>query len=58
VAVFLVMPIVVFIWLIGWTLIYLGSKQKPAKPKVTKHEELTFAVLPQIIPKLKTHSKS
>jgi hypothetical protein len=38
------MPIAIFIWLIGWTLICLDSKQ-PIKTKTPMQKELAFAIL-------------
>ncbi|MGD0451243.1 MAG: hypothetical protein ABSA79_09360 [Candidatus Bathyarchaeia archaeon] len=33
VASFLAMPIGVFLWIIGWSLYYVGSKRESSKPK-------------------------
>jgi hypothetical protein len=41
------MPLAVFIWLIGWTLQYFASKQKPIAAKTQKQNELTFIMMPQ-----------
>jgi hypothetical protein len=41
------MPLAVFIWLIGWTLQYFASKQKTIAAKAPRKQDLTFLVLPQ-----------
>jgi hypothetical protein len=46
VAVILIMPIAIFIWLIGWIMAYFGSKQGTFESRVLKQADLTFAVLP------------
>jgi hypothetical protein len=46
--VFLKLPIIsvsALIWLFGWTLTCLGSKQKTVKAKVSEKSEITFAVI-------------
>jgi hypothetical protein len=46
VALLLILPIVIFMWLIGWSLYWIGSRGESAKPrKITDHKELTFTVL-------------
>jgi hypothetical protein len=47
VVVLLTMPIAVFIWFIGSTLLSFGSKQKSETPKVSKRNGLSVFVLPQ-----------
>jgi len=45
---FLAMPIAVFLWMIGWTLSFFGSKKKPVKTepaKPAKQEKLGFVVI-------------
>jgi len=43
---FLVMPLVVFFWFLGWSLYWGGSKKISVKPrKRLESEELTLAVL-------------
>jgi hypothetical protein len=43
---FLVWPIVLFIWIIGWSLYWIGSKKDSAKPRETReHKELIFTML-------------
>jgi hypothetical protein len=41
------LPIVVFLWLIGWSLYWIGRKKQEVKPKerLSDRKELTFAVL-------------
>jgi hypothetical protein len=34
-AIFLMFPSVVFLWLIGWSLYWIGSRKKPIKPRKT-----------------------
>jgi hypothetical protein len=46
IAVFLMMPLAISIWLIGWVITYFGSKQEISRKKVFVQGELTFAVLP------------
>ena len=41
---FLLMPIVVFIWFIGWSLYWIGSKEHAKPRKIPDQNELTFAV--------------
>jgi hypothetical protein len=43
-AVFLRLPLAVFIWLIGSTLMYFVPKRKPIQAKVAKQSELAFSV--------------
>ena len=46
IALFLILPIVVFIWFIGWSLYWTGSRKESAKPKeISDQKELTFTVL-------------
>jgi hypothetical protein len=46
VALLLILPVVIFIWLIGWSLYWIGSKGRVAKPrKIIDRKELTFTVL-------------
>jgi hypothetical protein len=45
VALLLVLPIAVFIWFIGWSLYWIGSKRKVATPNTKPRNGLTFAVL-------------
>jgi len=46
VALFLVMPLAVFFWVFGWSLYWIGSKKKLAKPvKRDSGKELAFTVL-------------
>lgn len=46
IAMFLIMPLAISIWLIGWVMTYFGSKQEISRKKVFVQGELTFAVLP------------
>jgi len=41
------LPIAVFLWLIGWSLYWIGRKKQEVKPKerVSDRKELIFAVL-------------
>jgi hypothetical protein len=40
------LPIVIFIWFIGWSLYWTGSRKESAKPKeISDQKELTFTVL-------------
>jgi hypothetical protein len=41
------LPIAVFIFIIGWTLLYLGSKQKPIGPKLPIQKNLSLITLYQ-----------
>jgi hypothetical protein len=46
VALLLVLPIAVFIWFVGWSLSWIGSKGKAAAPPSTKPlDGVTFTVL-------------
>ena len=43
---FLVAPLAVFFWVFGWSLYWIGSSKKLAKPdKMKNSKELTFTVL-------------
>jgi len=43
---FLMLPMVIFIWLIGWSLYWIGSIREVGKPrKIVDQKELTFTVL-------------
>jgi len=43
---FLVMPLVVIFWFIGWSLFWIGSRKRRAQPvRKVAHDELRFAVL-------------
>ncbi len=43
---FLVMPLAVFFWVIGWSLYWISSNKKLAKPgKRDSSKELTFTVV-------------
>jgi len=44
VVLFLLMPIIVFMWLIGWSLYCLGSREDAKPRKASNQNELTFAV--------------
>jgi len=44
-ALFLTMPIFIFIWFIGWTMTCVGSKQKPLKTKTLKRKELALTLI-------------
>ena len=45
IALFLTFPIVVFAWCIGWSLYWIGRKEKAVKPKkMSVTEELTTTV--------------
>jgi hypothetical protein len=40
------MPLAVFFWIIGWSLYWIGSDKKPAKPRNRdRHKDLTLTVL-------------
>jgi hypothetical protein len=40
------MPLVVFLWIFGWSLYWIGSKKKRVKPrKRDNSKDLTFTVL-------------
>jgi hypothetical protein len=46
VALFLMLPIVIFIWFVGWSLYWIGSRREVGKPrKNIDQKELTFTVL-------------
>jgi hypothetical protein len=45
VALLFVLPIAVFIWFIGWSLYWVGSKGKTAAPSAKPLNGLTFSVL-------------
>jgi hypothetical protein len=46
IALFLILPIVIFIWFIGWSLYCTGSRKESAKQKeISDQKELTFTVL-------------
>jgi flagellar basal body-associated protein FliL len=45
IALLLTFPIVVFSWVIGWSLYWIGRKEKAVKPKkMSVNEELTTTV--------------
>ncbi len=44
-ALLLVLPIAVFIWFIGWSLNWIGSKEHAAPPSAKPHDGVTFTVL-------------
>jgi hypothetical protein len=45
-ALLLILPIVIFMWFIGWSLYWIGSRGGAAKPRKTiDRKELTFTVL-------------
>ena len=50
IALLLTLPIVVFAWFIGWSLYWIGYKEKVVKPKkMSVNEELTTTVaVPEI----------
>jgi hypothetical protein len=41
------MPIAIPLWIIGWTLTFFATKQKPTLAKAPKPQTLHFMVLPQ-----------
>jgi hypothetical protein len=45
VALLLILPIAVFLWFIGWSLYWIGSSGKVAKPRKIPDSWLTFTVL-------------
>jgi hypothetical protein len=46
VALLLILPIVILIWFIGWTLYWTGSREKAAKTrKIVDQKDLIFTVL-------------
>jgi len=45
VALFLMMPLVVFFWVLGWSLYWIGSKKKLTEPeKRNSSKDLAFTV--------------
>ena len=40
----LMLPIVIFIWFIGWSLYWIGSTREVNKPRKIDQKELTFTV--------------
>jgi hypothetical protein len=44
VVLFLLMPIMVFMWLIGWSLYCIGSREDAKPRKKSNQNELTFTV--------------
>ena len=43
--IFLTLPTAVFMWVVGWSLYWIGSKREMGKPRSTlEHEEITFNV--------------
>jgi len=44
VTLFLLIPIVVFIWFIGWSLYWIGSREDAKPRKMPEQNELAFAV--------------
>jgi hypothetical protein len=44
VALFLLMPTVVFMWFIGWSLYWIGSREDAKPRKTSDQNELTFTV--------------
>jgi hypothetical protein len=43
---FLLLPTVIFVWIVGWSLSWIGSSKKPVKPsKTPEKKELTHYVL-------------
>jgi hypothetical protein len=46
VALFLMMPLVVFFWILGWSLYWIGSNKKLTEPeKRNSSKDLSFTVL-------------
>jgi len=46
VALFLMMPLVVFFWVLGWSLYWIGSNKKLTQPeKRNSSKDLAFTVL-------------
>ena len=46
VALFLMMPLVVFFWVLGWSLYWIGSNKKLTQPeKSNSSKDLAFTVL-------------
>jgi hypothetical protein len=45
VSLFLVLPIAVFIWFVGWSLSWIGSKGHVAPPRAKPLDGVTFTVL-------------
>ena len=37
--VLLAMPVAVFLWLIGWSLYWIGARKEKSKPEPVKHKE-------------------
>jgi hypothetical protein len=44
VVLFLLMPIVFFMWFIGWSLYWIGSREDAKSRKTSGQNELTFTV--------------
>ncbi len=44
VVLFLLMPIMVFMWLIGWSLYCIGSREDAKPRKASNQNELTFTM--------------
>jgi hypothetical protein len=45
-ALFLILPIIIFIWFLGWSLYWISSRGKVVKPrKIIDRKDLTFTVL-------------
>jgi hypothetical protein len=47
---FLILPVAAFLWLIGWTLTFLGAKQEATKAKAPKQQNLSLARLTGLLP--------
>ena len=42
----LLLPTILFMWIVGWSLYWIGPNKKPTKPtKTPEHEKLTHYVL-------------
>jgi hypothetical protein len=41
------MPVAIPLWIIGWTLTFFATNQKPTQAKAPKSPTLHFMVLPQ-----------
>lgn len=46
IVVFVMLPVAVFLWFVGWSFYWIGGKKEEAKPKkIAEANDLTFTVL-------------
>jgi hypothetical protein len=41
----LFMPVIIFLWMVGWSLFWAGSESKPQRNKATADNDLSFTCI-------------